>query len=557
MSQPAEKKRSKRIGDILIDLGYIDRDQLEMAATESKKTGTMLGDVLIRLDWVTEEQLQMSLAVQSGAKLLDPNDIKIDLGLITEISQQFVVTHGIFPLTKAGNILKAATNNPFDVVAKDKLSRMTGLQVETYITSKDWIKNAIELYYETAQRIDSDIEQITRADGEIVDVEDNQIVKLADRIIDMGRIIGASDIHVVPDTNLVRIYYRIDGVLQQKFLFPIKFHKSLVTRFKIMADMDISNPNIPHDGRIKYRGDISEIDLRVSTFPTHLGETVVMRLLVYSKVVGDLNRIGMEKEELDRFVRSIHRPYGLIIVTGPTGSGKTTTLYSALMMVNNPNINVMTVEDPIEYIIPTIRQTSVNPKADMTFGNALRSAMRQDPDIILVGEIRDRETADLALRASMTGHLVMSTLHTNDAASAINRLLDLGVNKGILASSLSTVVAQRLMRRICPNCFETTELDEEQKDIFRSRNMDPPDKMVVPKGCPSCYNSGYSGRTGIFEMINIDPNIEALIFDSAHTRVIEQAAVKAGTKLMFDQALRKVSQQVTAMAEVFRVVADA
>ena len=557
MAEAAEKPRSKRIGDILIDLGYIDRDQLEMAATESKKTGTMLGDVLLRLDWVTEEQLQMSLAVQSGAKLLDPNEIKIDLSLISEIPQQFVTTHGIFPLAKVGNVLKAATNNPFDVVAKDKLSRLTGFQVETYITSKEWINDAIELYYETAHLIDSDIEQITRSDAGIDDFEDNQIVKLADRIIDMGRIIGASDIHVVPDANLVRIYYRIDGVLQQKFLFPIKFHKSLVTRFKIMADMDISNPNIPHDGRIKYRGDISEIDLRVSTFPTHLGETVVMRLLVYSKVVGDLNRTGMEKEDYERFMKTIHRPYGLIIVTGPTGSGKTTTLYSALMTVNNPNINVMTVEDPIEYVIPTIRQTSVNPKADMTFGNALRSAMRQDPDIILVGEIRDRETADLALRASMTGHLVLSTLHTNDASSAINRLLDLGVNKGILASSLTMVVAQRLVRRICPNCFKSVALDPEHREIFNSKNIEPPEKVVVPVGCDSCYNSGYSGRTGIFEIITIDPDIEALIFESAHTRAIEETAVKAGTKLMFEQALKKVCNQVTSLEEVYRVVADA
>ena len=557
MVQTVEKTKRKRIGDILIDLGFIDRDQLEMAATESKKTGAMLGDVLLRLDWVTEEQLQMSLAAQSGAKLLNPSEIKIDLSLISEIPQQFVTTHGIFPLEKVDGVLKAATNNPFDVVAKDQLSRLTGFQVESYIASKEWISNAIELYYKTAHLIDSDIEQITRLDVDIADFEDNEIVKLADRIIDMGRIIGASDIHVVPDVNLVRIYYRIDGVLQQKFLFPIKFHKSLVTRFKIMAEMDISNPNIPHDGRIKYRGDISEIDLRVSTFPTHLGETVVMRLLVYNKVVGDLSRIGMENTDLQRFLKTLHRPYGLIIVTGPTGSGKTTTLYSALMTVKNPNINVMTVEDPIEYVIPTIRQTSVNPKADMTFGNALRSAMRQDPDIILVGEIRDKETADLALRASMTGHLVLSTLHTNDASSAINRLLDLGVNNGILASSLTMVVAQRLVRKICPNCKSTTELDKEQKEIFKSKGIDPPDQMVVPVGCDSCHNSGYRGRTGIFEIIKINPAIEALIFDSAHTRVIEEVALKDGTKLMFEQALKKVADQVTSLEEVFRMVADA
>ncbi|MCG2753047.1 MAG: Flp pilus assembly complex ATPase component TadA [Desulfobacteraceae bacterium] len=552
-----EKPKNKRIGDILIDLGFIDRDQLEMAATESKKTGTMLGDVLLRLDWVTEEQLQMCLAVQSGAKLLDTQDVKIDLSLLAEIPQHFVTTNGIFPLSKAGDVIKAATNNPFDVVAKDKLSRLTGFRVETFIASKDWITDAIELYYKTAHVIDQDIERITRSDAGEGDFEDNQIITLADRIIDKGRIIGASDIHVVPDTNLVRIYYRIDGVLQQKFLFPIKFHRSLVTRFKIMANIDISNPNIPHDGRIKYRGSAGAIDLRVSTFPTHLGETVVMRLLVYSKILGDLDRIGMDKKDLDLFIKTIHRPYGLIIVTGPTGSGKTTTLYSALMKVNNPNINVMTVEDPIEYVIPTIRQTSVNPKADMTFGNALRSAMRQDPDIILIGEIRDRETADLALRASMTGHLVLSTLHTNDASSAVNRLLDLGVNKGVMAGALTMVVAQRLMRKICPNCFSTKEPDEAQKEIFRARGIEPPNQLVVAVGCDSCYFSGYSGRTGIYEVMKINSEIEALIFENAHSRKIEEAAIKSGTRLMLDQALVKVSKQITSLEEVFRVVADA
>jgi type IV pilus assembly protein PilB len=283
---------AKRIGDILIDLGFIDCDQLEMALTESKKTGVMLGDVLLRLDWVTQEQLQMSLAVQSGAKLLDTEAIKVDPGLIAQVPQEFVTTHGIMPLQKRDDTILAATNNPFDVVAKDKLARITGCRVETYIASKEWLNQAIELYYKTALAIDVDINHITRSTVTDVEFEENQIVLLGDRLIEKGLVLGASDIHVVPDVKLSRIYYRIDGVLQQKFLFPIRFHKSLVTRFKIMADMDISNPNIPHDGRIKYSGEIGDIDIRVSTFPTHLGETVVMRLLVYSKVVGDLRQSG-------------------------------------------------------------------------------------------------------------------------------------------------------------------------------------------------------------------------------------------------------------------------
>ena len=546
---------AKRIGDILIEMGFIDRDQLEMAATESKKTGAMLGDVLLRLDWITQEQLQMSLAVQSGAKLLDTDAVKVDPGLIAEVPQNFVTTNDIMPLQKKGNTILAATNNPFDVVAKDKLARITGCQVETYIASKEWLNSAIELYYKTALAIDTDIDNITRTADADSQFEENQIVVLGDRIVEKGLLLGASDVHIVPDVKLTRIYYRIDGVLQQKFLFPIRFHKGLVTRFKIMADMDISNPNIPHDGRIKFSGEIGEIDIRVSTFPTHLGETVVMRLLVYSKVVGDLERLGLETEDLAVFQNHIKRPYGLIVATGPTGSGKTTTLYSALMTVNSPNINVMTVEDPIEYVIPTIRQTAVNPKAGLTFGNALRSAMRQDPDIILVGEIRDTETADLALRASMTGHLVFSTLHTNDAASAINRLLDLGVNKGILASSLSMVIAQRLVRKICTNCCQTVPPTEADMAIFDQYDIAPPQHLVVPVGCDSCYQAGYRGRTGIYEIIRVDRQIQSLIFAGALQSTIEEAAINAGTNLMIKQALRKAAAGMTALEEVFRVVA--
>jgi type IV pilus assembly protein PilB len=548
---------AKRIGDILIDLGFIDRDQLEMAVTESQKTGVMLGDVLIRLDWVTQEQLQMSLAVQSGAELLNTDTIKLDPGLIAQVPQEFVTTHGIMPLQKKDNTVLAATNNPFDVVAKDQLARIIGCPVKTFIASKEWLSGAIELYYKTALAIDTDIDRVTRATVTEAQFEENQIVVLGNRLMEKGLVLGASDIHVVPDVKLTRVYYRIDGVLQQKFLFPIRFHKSLVTRFKVMADMDISNPNIPHDGRIKYTGDIGAIDVRVSTFPTHLGETVVMRLLVYSKVVGDLRRLGLETEDFDLFLKNIKRPYGLIVATGPTGSGKTTTLYSALMTVNSPNINVMTVEDPIEYVIPTIRQTAVNPKAGLSFGNALRSAMRQDPDIILVGEIRDTETADLALRASMTGHLVFSTLHTNDAASAINRLLDLGVNKGILASSLSMVIAQRLVRRICTNCCDHTTPTKQQTAEFTQHGIDPPEQLAVPVGCDSCYQSGYRGRTGIYEVIRVNREIQSLIFSGALQSTIEETAVKSGTNLMLTQALKKAAAGVTSFEEVYRVVADA
>jgi type IV pilus assembly protein PilB len=331
----------------------------------------------------------------------------------------------------------------------------------------------------------------------------------------------------------------------------------LTTRFKIMGDMDISNTNIPHDGRFKFKGSVQEINLRVSTFPTHLGETVVLRLLKYTDVVGDISRLGFEEEDLEKFIKNLKRPYGLILATGPTGSGKTTTLYSALLKINNPSINVMTIEDPIEHVIPTVRQTAVNPKAGLTFGNALRSAMRQDPDVILVGEIRDQETAELALRASITGHLVLSTLHTNDTASAINRMLDLGINTGILASTLIMVVAQRLVRKICPHCATTESLGPEETELFIQNNLEPPVDIPKAVGCQSCDQTGYNGRSGIIEVLEIDRAMEELISAGAIHSKIEETASKNGTSLMFKQALKKVACKITSLEEVQRVVAYA
>ncbi|MBU1181925.1 MAG: GspE/PulE family protein [Proteobacteria bacterium] len=546
----------KRIGDIIVDMGVIGNDQLKMALYESKKTGAMLGDILLRLDWISEEQMQMAIAVQSGAKIMDTSDVSIDFDLISRIPEDFVAANNIFPLAQEGRTLKIATSNPFDVLVRDNLSRMTGCRVESYIAPKDWIRNSIELYYKTAAIIDEEIEKITLS-GVVDQFDYNQNIQLADLIIEKGRVLNASDIHIVGDTNLVRVYYRIDGVLHQKYLFPKRFQQGLVTRFKIMGDIDISNPNIPHDGRIKYSGKGGDINIRVSTFPTHLDETVVMRLLIYSGVVGNPERLGFEKEDLTKFIKSIRRPYGLMLATGPTGSGKTTTLYSALMTINSPNVSVITVEDPIEYVIPTIRQTAVNPKAGLTFGNALRSAMRQDPDIILVGEIRDQETAELAIRASITGHLVLSTLHTNDAASAINRLIDLGVNASMLASSITMVAAQRLLRKLCPRCAVAAVTKPEEKEIFINNGLEPPEEMLKAAGCDACNKSGYSGRSAVYEIIIVNREIQEMIFSGVPQSAIEDAAVKNGTSLLLKQALKKVNYRMTSLEEVLRVVAYA
>jgi type IV pilus assembly protein PilB len=547
----------KRIGDILVELGFIDETKLKMALEETKKSGLLIGNVLLRLDWITEEQLQMAIAIQSGAKILDTKSITIDQSLISQIPLSYAVNNFLFPVEKRDDAIIVAMTNPFDVVVRDELARMTGARIETYVAPKEWILDAIELHYKVALTIDDNVEKITRTELGKENIDTNQIIRLADLLIDKGSVLEASDIHIVADSNLTRIYYRVDGVLRQNYLFHKSFHKSLVQRLKIMGDMDISNSNIPLDGRIQYNGPVGEIDIRVSTFPTQCGETVVMRLLKYSKVVGDLNRLGFEDKDLERFTKAIKRPYGLILVTGPTGSGKTSTLYSALMTILNPEINVMTIEDPIEYVIPTIRQTAVNPKAGLTFATALRSAMRQDPDVMLVGEIRDQETAELALRASITGHLVMSTLHTNDSASAITRLMDLGSKPSILASAVTMVVAQRLLRKVCPKCVQYTPIEPREAEIFHRHGVEPPQQLARHTGCSSCHNAGYAGRTGIYETLLVDRKMEDLISSEAPLRALEEQAISSGTVLMFKQALSKVANQVTTLEEVMRVIADA
>jgi type IV pilus assembly protein PilB len=552
---PTQKRR--RLGDILVEMGFISRDQLEMAAQEAKKTGALLGEVLQRLDWVTDEDLQSAIAVQSGAKVLDTDAVEVDFDLISRVPHSFVSHFEIFPFSLKDGILHAATANPFDVLARDKLARLTEAKVETFVAPKEWVLNAIDLYYKTAATIDSDVEDITQVGGSGVVVGENQIVRLADLLIEKGYLLQASDIHIVPDHHLVRVFYRIDGVLYQQYLFPIRFFQALSSRLKVMAEIDISNPNIPHDGRISYKGSVGAFELRVSTFPTHLGETIVLRLLVYSSVVGDLKNLGFEEREFNLFMKTIHRPYGLILATGPTGSGKTTTLYSALMDVNNPSVSVMTIEDPIEFEIPTLRQSAVAPKAGLNFGNAIRAAMRQDPDVILVGEIRDQETAELALRASITGHLVLSTLHTNDAASTVSRLLDLGVSPTMLASALTMVVAQRFLRRAGAHCADERSVSSEEMQLFARYSIDPPERVPVATGCKNCHGSGYRGRAGIYEIMIIDKVVEELIVTSALRSKIEEAMVSNGSSLLFQQALKKVRRGVTSMEEVYRVVAYA
>jgi type IV pilus assembly protein PilB len=546
----------RRISDILLDLGFIQPEQLSYAQTASRRSGTDLNDLLLEKGHLSKDQLQLAIAVQEGAKLLDTSTVTIDQRLLSEISHDFVKAHNIFPFALEGNILKAATNDPFDMVAREELSRTTGYKVATYIAPQEWIAKNINLYFDVSRAIDRDIEGFTRSkQADSIKPKREQIQTLARRLIDKGHIMGAGDIHVVPDVNLTRIYYRIDGILNQQYLFPIETHKDLVHVYKEMAGIQVTQSLIPQEGRITYQGVVGDRDIRISSLHTHLGETIVMRLLSSSSLIGNLKELGFEPHDLEVFKKNIQHPYGFIVSAGPTESGKTTTLYSALTMLNQPLVNVITVEDPIEFAIPNVRQTALNPEKGLTFNRALKSAMLQDPNIIFVGELKDKETIDLALQASMSGHLVLSSLRCNDAASAITRLLDLGANKNILASSLSMVVAQRLMRKICTQCAKMSPPNDNDKETFIHYHIEPPKEVPKPVGCESCHHTGYSGRTAIYEIITVDRNMKQLIFSEALHSIIEDQAVQDGTSLFPKQALKKVVSQITTLEEVHRIIA--
>ena len=550
-----EKRIKRRIGDILLELGYLSQDQLEKALQESKRTGVMLGEVLTRLGWISEEQLNTALGIQSGAQLIDTNRISVDTSLLNIVPHEFARGHELLPFGLQGNALQVALSNPFDVVARDKLKALTGRKIIPYIAPRDWILGSIEYYYKTAAHIDEEIEEIIRKDikGDTDVTDEGNITRLVDLIIAKGLSLGASDIHIDPDEKLVRIYFRMDGVLHQKYLLPKKFHSGLVTRIKVMSDIPLGDAHVPHDGRMRYDAKVRKIDIRISTFPSHLGEAVVLRLLIKAEAVGDFKGLGMADDDIGAFTSAIHRPHGLVLITGPTGSGKTTTCYTALLKINRPDINIMTIEDPIEYVIPTVRQSAINPKAGFTFASALKAALRQDPDVIMVGEVRDKETAELALRASITGHLVISTLHANEAAGAIPRLLDLGVLSTVLASGLVMVVAQRLARRLCPDCLEVYKTTEEEKEFFVANGLPAPEELARAKGCQLCHNSGFKGRIGIFEIMNVTKEIEELIIENGPRGRLEEVAVNQGMQKMLVDGLKKVAQKVTSLSEIRRI----
>ncbi len=555
------KKKRKPLGQRLIEGGFITKEQLNLALKEQERTGAMLGETLINLGFITPDVLSTTLAAQSGVEFIDLKRTAIEEEAIKKVPEDICKKYNVIPIDydEEKNVLTVAAENIFDVDAISEIEEISGARVRFVSAVPDEITNAIEIYYRGGRSLDELIEEsinLASRPGimaqELTLAEEAPIVRLVDQLIIKGIKDRATDIHIEPDEKVLRIRYRIDGIMQMGPTIPKAIQPPVIARLKILSDVNIAEARIPMDGRVKFRIGKKVIDIRSSFYPTIFGYNVVLRLLDKSRVVLGLENLGFNEKNLEKFKDVIRRPHGIVLVTGPTGSGKTTTLYSALAFLNSIEKNIITIEDPIEYEFPIIRQSQVNEKAGFTFATGLRSILRQDPDIIMVGEMRDRETIDMAIRAALTGHLVFSTLHTNDAVSAIPRLLDMGVERFLLASTINAIIAQRLVRTICENCkVEYTPDPLILKRVGWVGEERP--KFYKGAGCPACNNTGYKGRIAIFEMLVITPRLRELISSGANFTEIKNAALEEGLVTLFEDGMEKAREGKTTLEEVVRV----
>ncbi|HZG70604.1 MAG TPA: ATPase, T2SS/T4P/T4SS family [Chondromyces sp.] len=549
------RKSRKRLGDLLVETGLITEEQLQTALT-GKSEGQKLGDALLQRGYITEQKLIEALEFQLGIPHVSLYRYPLDTTLLKLIPKETAKRNLIVPLKKEENRLFVAMADPMDYYSIEDLRLSTGFEIETAIATKDDIIRAIKKYYDIEESFEELIPQATRENRReepaVVD-EDSPIVRLVNQILSNAITEKASDIHVDPQETKIMIRFRIDGLLQTERQLPKHLQNMLIARIKIMANLDITEHRVPQDGRIKTNVDFRPIDLRVSTLPTVYGEKVVMRILDLSSSLNNLNYLGFNSVNLKRFNRMIESPNGIVLITGPTGSGKSSTLYAALNKLNQEEVNIITIEDPVEYQLEGTNQIQVNPNVGLTFAAGLRSILRQDPNIIMVGEIRDKETAEVAIRASLTGHLVLSTLHTNDSLSSVTRLIEMGVEPFLVASSLSGVVAQRLVRKVCRDCAEEREVSKREKEIFAQRGLKI-ERVVRGQGCGACNMTGYRGRVAIHEVLTMTEEIRSIILNSEPFSKMREIARKQKTIFLIDDGLLKVKQGITTTEEVLRVV---
>jgi type IV pilus assembly protein PilB len=551
-------KYKKRLGELLIDSGVITEDALEKALALQKLKGQKLGEVLVSEGFTTNEQIVEAVRSQLNIQAINLNSINIRPDIINILPESIARKCEAIPVDVINGQLLVVMSDPLNYFAIEDIKISTGYVVKVAIALRDSLLVHIERYYGSSKAREAADDynkaygvKVNQADQ--IEYEDENvapIIKFINTVIENAILNSASDIHIEPGENELRVRFRVDGVLREMMKTTVAMLDPVVSRLKIMSDLNIAEKRVPQDGRISFRAKQRNIDIRISTAPTIWGEKVVMRLLDKTNFSLDLEKIGLESTDLERLRQIISKPYGIILVCGPTGSGKTTTLYSILSHLNCPTENIITIEDPVEYNFKGLNQMQVNSKIGFDFANGLRSILRQDPDIIMVGEIRDSETAEISVRSALTGHLVLSTIHTNNAVNTITRLEDMKIEPFLVSSTLVGIVAQRLVRKICPNCIEEYLCDDRE---MRLLGIDKHIKLKRGKGCPICNGTGYKGRTAIFEIMEVDKEVKNLIDTCQPESVIEDSAVQRGMTVLRDACKLKVIQGITTIEEMLRV----
>ncbi|SDC46643.1 type IV pilus assembly protein PilB [Paenibacillus sp. UNCCL117] len=547
----------KRIGDLLVEAGLLTQEQLSKALQEQRETKMRLGEFLINRSYITEQQLIEVLEFQLGIPHIQLFRQKIDPKVINLIPQRVAEQHQVLPVRVDGNKLLLAMADPLDYFAIDELRMSTGLRIEPTIAAREELQRAIRRYYGLQESVEQ-ISQIlqTREAEEIttqIEDENSPVVKTVNQIIIQAVQVGASDIHIDPQEDALRIRYRVDGVMRTERTLPPHMQRVLVARIKIMANLNVAERRLPQDGRVEIENEFRKVDIRISTLPTIHGEKVVMRVLDLGSALTDIEKLGFSESNYRQFMKGIQSAHGVVLITGPTGSGKTSTLYSALARLNSDDINVITIEDPVEYQLPGINQIQVNTTTGLTFARGLRAILRQDPNIVMIGEIRDMETAEIAVRTAMTGHLVLSTLHTNNAANTVTRLIDMGIEPFLIASSLKTIVAQRLVRRVCPSCSQENEPTVEEKRYLGEHGYSF-GSLRRGAGCVECGRTGYKGRLAIHEVLTIDETLKSMILEKRADSDYQKYAESKSLIPLIRDGLNKVVSGQTTVSEVIRVL---
>ena len=560
------KRKKLRLGDVLVQNGVITEEDLQRGLERQKGSGRKLGETLVDEGIATEENIARALSNQFHYDMVDLQNTEIPQEILDLVPANVLKKHRAIPFEYSPdnmNVLRVAMSDPMDIGAMDDINIITNLQVEPVVATMGSVMLAIDRYYGQAE-VNSALEEYTREkESQVIEQEDmysedvnnSPIVQLVKGMIDQAVRQRASDIHIEPMEKQVRIRYRIDGALYEKSVYSIRLLPAIVARVKITGGMDISEKRKPQDGRITQIVDRKEFDIRVSILPTVYGEKIVMRLTSKNALTKEKSQLGLKPDELKKFDHILQHPHGILLVTGPTGSGKSTTLYTALSELNKEDVNIITVEDPVEANIDGINQVQVNTKANLTFASALRSILRQDPDIIMIGEIRDQETASIAVQASITGHLVVSTLHTNSAASTITRLADMGIEPYLIADSTIGVIAQRLVRRLCPECKRQKKADAEELELLQ---MEPDADVTIyePCGCSRCDGTGFKGRIGVYEIMEVSQSLKSIISKGGTAEDIKEKALEEGMNTLRMSATKYVLEGITSVQEMMRVSFD-